>query len=361
MAYSGEIDKQIQAAQAMDLSLNREGMRLRHVIGDKTAHSYHPLAKKEVAARVDAIVQQGKPRIPLQVKFTTWTLRYARSHWVALNGLERHWNRARVDAEILPENRIRVEVENVTSFSLQFGAGESPFSPGVTPEVLVNETLVKAAAVASDRSWNVELEFDGLNWEERGVTPSGKLRKRPGLQGPIDDAFMDRFVIVKPPVSLPASPAGTWIQEELERLTREWRAQFRGEPLVVAADKLTSDQIERCHLILWGNPNDYPFMAAVVDQLPVSWEGQQISFKGERYDSEFVVPLVIYPNPLNPDRYIVLNSAFTFRGFGSNATQVPMLPDYAFVDVRTPASSLAPGKVIEAGFFDEHWGMGRQD
>ena len=91
------------------------------------------------------------------------------------------------------------------------------------------------------------------------------------------------------------------------------------------------------------------------------WEGGEIRFRGKSYPADSVVPLFIYPNPLNPERYIVLNSAFTFRGFGSNATQVPMLPDYAFVDVRTPATTVAPGKVIEAGFFDEQWGLGRQD
>jgi hypothetical protein len=64
---------------------------------------------------------------------------------------------------------------------------------------------------------------------------------------------------------------------------------------------------------------------------------------------------MIYPNPLNPKRYVVLNSGFTFRGFGSNADQTPKLPDYAIVDVNTPPSTLAPGSIVEAGFFGERW------
>ena len=66
---------------------------------------------------------------------------------------------------------------------------------------------------------------------------------------------------------------------------------------------------------------------------------------------------MIYPNPLNPKRYVVLNSGFTFREYDylNNARQVPKLPDFAVLDVNTPPSSRLPGKVVTAGFFDEGW------
>ena len=65
------------------------------------------------------------------------------------------------------------------------------------------------------------------------------------------------------------------------------------------------------------------------------------------------MPVLIYPNPLNPKHYVVLNSGFTFREYDylNNARQVPKLPDYAVIDVRTPPSSRLPGKVVTAGFF----------
>ena len=66
---------------------------------------------------------------------------------------------------------------------------------------------------------------------------------------------------------------------------------------------------------------------------------------------------MIYPNPLNPSRYVVLNSSFTFRDFAylNNARQVAKLPDWAIVDLRTPADNLWPGKIVAADFFDERW------
>jgi hypothetical protein len=61
-------------------------------------------------------------------------------------------------------------------------------------------------------------------------------------------------------------------------------------------------------------------------------------------------------NPLNPKRYVVLNSGFTFREYDqmNNARQVPKLPDFAIVDANVPVSSRAPGGIADAGFFGDH-------
>ena len=69
------------------------------------------------------------------------------------------------------------------------------------------------------------------------------------------------------------------------------------------------------------------------------------------------MPVLIYPNPLNPRRYVVLNSGFTFREYDylNNARQVPKLPDFAVVDVSVPMTSRAPGGIVTAGFFNERW------
>ena len=62
-------------------------------------------------------------------------------------------------------------------------------------------------------------------------------------------------------------------------------------------------------------------------------------------------PVFIFPNPLNPKRYLVVNNGFTFAaaGSGSNAQQTPKLPDYAVLDITLN------GAVVLADFFDEQW------
>ena len=69
--------------------------------------------------------------------------------------------------------------------------------------------------------------------------------------------------------------------------------------------------------------------------------------------------MLIYPNPLNPKRYVVLNSGFTFREYDylNNARQTAKLPDWAIVDTTVPPSPLDPGKIVDAGFFGERWDL----
>ncbi|MGE0755531.1 MAG: hypothetical protein AB7O38_00855, partial [Pirellulaceae bacterium] len=75
------------------------------------------------------------------------------------------------------------------------------------------------------------------------------------------------------------------------------------------------------------------------------------------FESAHHAPALVYPNPLNPSRYVVINSGFTYREYDylNNARQVPRLPDWAVVDLRSPPDSRYPGRIADAGFFGERW------
>ena len=111
----------------------------------------------------------------------------------------------------------------------------------------------------------------------------------------------------------------------------------------------------RYNLVLWGDPSSNAVLARIADKLPVKWEKDGVRLGRDVYDAGHHVPVLIYPNPLNPKRYVVLNSGFTFREYDylNNARQVPKLPDFAVVDIDVPVSSRATGGIVTAGFFDE--------
>src|SRR5438046_1149353 len=100
VAYSGEVDRQKQAADMMAKALAAEGIELTHIIGPKTAHAYERGAKEEINRHIDSIAAKGRNPVPDKVKFTTWTLRYNQMLWVTVDSLEQHWERARVDADL---------------------------------------------------------------------------------------------------------------------------------------------------------------------------------------------------------------------------------------------------------------------
>ena len=186
--------------------------------------------------------------------------------------------------------------------------------------------------------------------------PNG-LRKRHGLQGPIDDAFMDSFIFVRPTGEAANQLVGEWVESELERAIVHWRRHFRGDARVVDDTAVTEEMIKSANLVLWGDASSNSVMAKIADQLPIQWSKNQIAVGEKKYDAAEHAPILIYPNPLNQDRYIVLNSSFTYRDYAylNNARQVPMLPDWAIVNLKTPPGNVWPGEVVDADFFDEEW------
>src|SRR4051812_17302717 len=118
VAYSGEVDSQKQAADVMAREMKKVGLELNHIIGPKTAHSYEKAAKEELNKRIDAIVEKGKPEIPAEIKFTTYTLRYNECGWVSVTRLEKHWEPATVSGTYADGN-INLTTKGVNWFVIR--------------------------------------------------------------------------------------------------------------------------------------------------------------------------------------------------------------------------------------------------
>ncbi len=356
VAYSGELDRQIQAANVMARELKNEGIELVHIIGPKTEHKYHPDAITEISRRIDSIAAAGRNPVPRRIKFTTWTLRYNRMAWVTVDALGEHWQRARVEAEIRNNAPIQITTENVTALTLEMKPGECPLDNSRRPTVMLDKQEVAAAPVMSDRSWVSRFRKVGGKWALVEKQEEG-LSKQHGLQGPIDDAFMSSFVFVRPTGKAMNDKIAAWSAAELERAIVQWRKHYRGEARVKTDAEITEADIAGSNLILWGDPASNSVLAKIIAKLPIAWNAQTIKVGEQSYAAANHVPVLIFPNPLNPKRYVVLNSGFTFREAHhlTNAQQTPKLPDWAVVDLSVPPSAFAPGRIAAAGFFGERW------
>ena len=104
-------------------------------------------------------------------------------------------------------------------------------------------------------------------------------------------------------------------------------------------------------------------LAKIAEDLPIRWRNDAIVVGDRRFSTDHHALISISPNPLNPERYVVLNSGFTYREFAylNNARQVSKLPDWAVVDLDTAPDTLWPGKIVAAGFFDETWKLAPGD
>ena len=96
----------------------------------------------------------------------------------------------------------------------------------------------------------------------------------------------------------------------------------------------------------------------MLPHLPLTWTKEQIALNGKAVSAANHVPVLIYPNPLNPSRYVVLNSGHTFHEAdfkGTNALLYPRLGDWAVIKPTPTKEDPAAYEVAAAGLFDENW------
>lgn len=360
VAYSGEIDNQKQAADVMEAAMKERGLKLRHIIGPQTAHKIHPDSKIEIEKFLADTAQHGRNSTPKEIDFTTYSLRYARNSWLTIEGLEKHWQEARVQASIPSDQSLQLTTKNVTQLTLEFPLDQKVLSRTANIDAVIDGTKLSVSPAANGQPLRVHFSKDGDKWRVVDGFDRSSLRKRPGLQGPIDDAFLDAFVFVGPSseANSTISPVDQWIRAEFEHATRQWRQHYRGDIPMREAKQVTDADLAEKNLVLFGTPATNPLIAKVMSKMPKSIEWKDNIIVGTaKASADKHVPVMIYPNPLNPNRYVVINSGFTFREFAylNNARQIAMLPDWAIIDVTAGRNYQMPGKVAYAGFFNESW------
>ena len=356
VAYNGDKDGQKQAADVMATNMEAEGMTLSRVIGKDIGHAYTPESIVQIDEKMDALAARGRQAFPREVRFTTWTLKYNRMRWVVVEGVEKHWERARVTAVVEGDRAVRVVTSGVTALSFDMGAGSPLLSPAAKVTVTLDGQSLVVLGALSDGAWTAKFVKAGGKWGVGGAD-AGALVKRHELQGPIDDAFLDSFVNVRPTGKPLNEMAGKWAASEMEHAAKLWRSQMRGDAVMKDDSAVTEADIANSNLVLWGDPQSNSVLGRIAGKLPVAWSGESVVVGMRRFAGANHGVVMIYPNPLNPKKYVVVNSGITFREYAepNNSLQVAYLPDYAVVDLTVPADLRWPGKVVLAGFFGERW------
>ena len=142
------------------------------------------------------------------------------------------------------------------------------------------------------------------------------------------------------------------------RAIKEWRRQFRGEAQVRKDTEVSEADIANSNLVLWGDPTQQQSSCPYRGQAAGEMDSNEVVAGAEKYPAGTHAPVMIYPNPLNPEKYVVLNSGFTFREYDylNNARQISKLPDWAIVDVTVAPNERWPGKVDVGGILQREVG-----
>src|SRR5262249_34123926 len=109
----------------------------------------------------------------------------------------------------------------------------------------------------------------------------GILEKRPGLSGPLTDAYFDRCIHVY----------GTKNPEHTAALERTAERGAQGWPLwlwnfrqqVVPDKDVTEQMMKSAHLVLYGTPGDNAILERIKDRLPIRLEADGLILGPNHY------------------------------------------------------------------------------
>jgi predicted esterase len=358
VAYAGDQDPQLQAARNIQARLQPLQIGMKLLVAPGLGHSFPPEWRKKAEDAYAPYVAKGREDYPRRVRFVTYTLRYSACAWVEIVSLERHYQRALIDAE-QTETGFTVATANVRALHLSL-----PANPSVPCQVKIDgQVLAVRPWLNRGGTYHIYLERQDGSWT--AVLPQKLLTdrvRRPqkvsGLQGPIDDAFMDGFLCVRGTGEPWHEAIQKSVEANLKRFQEEWSKYMRGDLPVKDDLDVSEEDIASRHLILFGDPSSNALIAQVLGGLPLRWTKEKIQLGGKSYASAEHVPVLIYPTPLSTNlRYIVLNSGHTFRAAdfqGTNALLYPRLGDYAIFKPAAEKGS-ATADVVRAGLFDDYW------
>jgi hypothetical protein len=426
IAAIGDKDPFFQAHVIMREAMRREGLEMVNLISPGTAHVQDPATWAEQMRRIAVYANKGEDRLPKHIRFVTWTLKYAHCHWLELLKLKKHYDRSEIDATIAANGDVVIkEPINITEFAISSAALQSHSAkiiiggqPVQIPKSLWDALAAKALlpthglTLSNDCGTNgtdgkhgtdnkaispshlitpsphqlntpspahlitpsapaIVLEKRGQRWLYAGRRDTMKLRgKRPGLQGPIDDAFTGKFLCVRG-VGKPWNPAiQAWAEANLKRFEYEWSRYFVGDLPIKDDTAVTPEDCRKCNLILFGDPGSNMWIRKALPSLPLRWTKDSVELGADRYNAADAAPAMICPSPFATSglsaHYVVLNSGHTFHEAELNRLNYllfPRLGDWAVfkvsADQPTDVSAELKESLLSSGFLNEDWKFSR--
>ncbi|MCK4795061.1 MAG: hypothetical protein KAV87_65635, partial [Desulfobacteraceae bacterium] len=233
-----------------------------------------------------------RKRNPQRVLYTIESLRNPRAYWVTIIGREDENFPGTIDACVWGQT-VLVKTKNIDAYSLDLA--QAPIDADRQVEIIENG---RSLGLVKDKLF--------IRKSEKYVDAS--YIKNQHLHGPVWDAFTDPYVVVW----------GSGIEDKgfskvSERIAK---SLSKGGPCFV--DVNMPEELANSHnLVLVGTAESNLWLSKICDDLPVRVEQGQIITQDKRYDGRDMGVILIYPNPLNPERYAVFVSGTSSKAMAS--------------------------------------------
>jgi hypothetical protein len=298
---------------------------------------------------------------PKQIVYKTGSLKHAGAYWVKISRFINLLKFASIEAEITSPNVIEMKTDNIAQFSLTFSDELVNIKQPV--KISINGKLHFQKEISDNKkvTFSAQLSKQGeiIDWTEENSWEGNKLIKNSDLQGQIIDAYNAGFMLV---YGTSGSEQETIVNKnEAAAFSDQWRSWQHVSCRIKSDVEVTSEDVLNYNLILFGSPNSNVMAKKVNTHLPIRFEINAIVAGEKRFVGDDVGLAMIYPNPLNQNRYCVIQAGISWHGTSGIVKRLGSEFDYIIFDSRTMGINIRQcnltidGTPLLWGFFDQDW------
>ena len=329
----GDVDKSVN----VDFSrygvrmLERWGYNIRYV--EMPGYGHEDLNAME--GIVNWFLQYKRNPNPMRVRLRSAELQNASAYWVRVDQAAAPNEFVVVDAEITGPHTIRVDTQNVLAFTL---------SPPLAGPVNV--------------VWNGKSYSGSLSLRAPGYEPASP-EKNSAVAGPLGDIYNTPFAIVTGTAS--TDPAMNEIcRRSGQAAINAWKSWQRQPPRAFLDSELNDADAARYSLVLIGGPDANLVTRRLATKLPLEVAADHVKIGNRSFPATDARVQMIHPNPLNPERYVLVVAATSPGGmfFWSPGRLRNAEFDFTIEDGHLPGMNqrnAAADLWVAGGWFDRAW------
>jgi acetyl esterase/lipase len=279
---------------------------------------------------------------PVRVTFKAYSLDWAQSYWISTDSFAAWGRPGYADAQAAAD-RSSITIDSSNLATLALNLQQAPVQQQGPIRIIMGGEQRSAQAAVGGWSWNL-----------LAAPPAASCwcAKRPGLCGPLDQAFNGPFLVV--PGTAGSAAQDRALRAEAEAWIDQWNAFCDGRPPLVADADVSQRDLEEHNLILFGTPRTNSLLARMAGSLPIKIGDHRYQVGKRVYQGPTLGLAMVYPNPLAPRRLVVVFAGETWGRHLAVNHKFDELPDYLVYDTSAQEYDDTDQHLC-AGLFDLTW------
>jgi hypothetical protein len=277
---------------------------------------------------------------PKDITFSTAQLKYDEAYWIKIKSLESFNNIGTVRASSNADGIINIQTKNVAEYEIRLK--ELDYSSQQILTVTTNG-IESFKGIPSGESISI-------NVKDTVALSDKTLVKNNIIEGPLSHAFSEPFILIEG-----SQGSDSYKKEEscnINLFQDTWKTNSFGNCIVKKDSEVTVDDINGKNLILLGNAETNLIIKQIIADLPLKLSSDHIIIGSNKYSGSCLGFEMIYPNPQNHNKYIVI--------IGSNNSQCSYWRDNnisqeGYYDFAIWDSSTVKKQIIHRGYFNLFW------